>query len=254
MENTTPEPLKIICSETADRFQINFREEILQLLKKILEKRSFICAFFPDEIRSFHTILIRVDEEKNQLTFDAPFTPAIGQEVCDAGYLTMLSAVDKVRVQFVAENLTFNVASKFPTFCSAIPESLIRLQRREFYRLIAPTSPSVICEISPGVYTDSRLRLDVFDISAGGISILDIPVEETGGVIQKVNLILPDEGIVLVDLCVQNISERILPSGKVIRKVGCAFVNLSKKDRLAVQRFIFRIEGERKQRGVLFDE
>lgn len=247
-------PLEIISSENAERFQVTFRMEILHLLKEILEQKAFIRAFFPDKTQSFLTSLVAIDEANNLVAFDVPMHAEVEPAIGDIDELIMSTAVDNVQVQFAVNKPSIGKIDDLPVFYTEVPESVMRLQRREFYRLVTSTATPIICEVPVGNGVNGRLRFNVYDISVGGAAVLDIPVERAGTIIKGVRFFLPDEGMIVVDLSVRNVFEVTLRSGAVVRRIGCAFTHLSQLTRTTIQRFILKIERERKAKGLKIDE
>ena len=126
---------------------------------------------------------------------------------------------------------------------------MIRLQRREYYRINTPLSMpikvSIPAEIEGKV---DILKLSLVDISCGGIAVLDekkVLDCTIGKSYERCKLDLPGVGLVEIVLQVRNHQELVLLNGKSNRRIGCQFINLSNSVLSHIQRYIMKLERER---------
>jgi c-di-GMP-binding flagellar brake protein YcgR len=130
---------------------------------------------------------------------------------------------------------------------------LLRLQRREFYRLTTPIARPLKCRMPlPLVGGDEHLHeATVFDISGGGIGISappeDVPFA-TQQQVQNCRIELPEVGIVTCTVKVCSVFEITLKSGARVKRAGCEFVKLPGPMATLIQRYIIKVERERKAR------
>ena len=95
------------------------------------------------------------------------------------------------------------------------------------------------------------LRVHVVDISLGGVSLAGLPVDlplESDMTFQNCSIDLPDGGPIVATLrpCWQ--SETVSRSGIRAKRAGFAFVDLPRVKTTVIQRYIIKIERERKAR------
>ena len=69
-----------------------------------------------------------------------------------------------------------------------------------------------------------------------------------GSIFQDCRLEIPEEGFVPVNLCVKKMSAQDNRSGQTFLRIGCEFLNLPGARLAQIQRYITRIERERKAR------
>jgi c-di-GMP-binding flagellar brake protein YcgR len=89
------------------------------------------------------------------------------------------------------------------------------------------------------------------DISCGGIAILDnkIQLDNTiGQTFANCRIELPEIGPVTTALQVRNSLDLTLLNNKTNRRLGCQFVDISRGNMAAVQRYITKLERERNAR------
>lgn len=98
-----------------------------------------------------------------------------------------------------------------------------------------------------------KVEAQVVDISGGGIAVMNAPSGFEFSVDQQFEscaLELPDIGTVRAKLRVRNVFDVTLRNGSRIKRCGCQFVNLSGPMVTMVERYIMKVERERKARGV----
>jgi c-di-GMP-binding flagellar brake protein YcgR len=89
------------------------------------------------------------------------------------------------------------------------------------------------------------------DISCGGIAILDnkhLLGAAVGDTYTNCRIDVPDIGPVTTSLQIRNAIEMTLLNNKTTRRLGCQFVDISRANMAAVQRYITRLERERNAR------
>ena len=157
--------------------------------------------------------------------------------------------LDKIGIQFSSSKLELIDFENRPALQFVIPANLIRLQRREYYRINTPLSTPI--KVSLPLEMDDKvdiLKLSLVDISCGGIAILDekkVLDCSIGTTIEHCKLDLPGIGLVEVVLQIRNHQELVLLNGKSNRRIGCQFINLSNAVLSNIQRYIMKLERER---------
>jgi c-di-GMP-binding flagellar brake protein YcgR len=150
-----------------------------------------------------------------------------------------------VKVQFSTGPLRQVDFNGRPAFRTQLPTSLLKLQRREYYRLATPMRAPLTCVIPAG---EERIEASVTDISIGGAGLSGFPPEhvlEPGNQYAGCRIALPEEGTILTALEVCSVQDVTLRSGTVVKRAGCRFVGLPASQQAMVQRYITRIERER---------
>jgi c-di-GMP-binding flagellar brake protein YcgR len=134
---------------------------------------------------------------------------------------------------------------------------MIRLQRREHYRIATPVANPLRCTIlvpppeEEAGSAPTTVVLTLKNISGGGIGAIDEKkmLDNTPGMIYKnCKIDLPGQPVT-VNLQVRNSQDVSLPSGKSVRRLGFMFVNLPQPVLALVQRYITKLERERNARA-----
>jgi c-di-GMP-binding flagellar brake protein YcgR len=142
-------------------------------------------------------------------------------------------------------------------FLADIPETLLRLQRREHFRLVIPARTPVNCRIPhsrPREWGDATPRIvevEVVDISGGGLG-FSMPAEavdfDVDMVFDNCEIELPNGNTIVTSLRVRSIFDVTRHDGSISRRAGCDFINLIGPRLSMLQRYIIMEERERKAR------
>lgn len=245
-QSDMPLKLEVVSAENMGRYRVTARSEVVHLLREMIDQRSFIRAFLPDKVHSFLTGLISVEEDKDRIVFDMPMQVEVSELIEPGSQLTMSTAVNRVQIQFITTVERKSSVNGLSAIYGKIPKTVMRLQRREYFRLTSPAVMPVTCEM-PQKMGKPR-KFNVFDIGIGGAAILDVPIDQAGTVLEDVCLNLPDEGVIVANLVVRNVFNVTMRNGATVRRVGCAFEGLTMPMQNMIQRYILRVERERKAR------
>jgi len=235
------------------KYLLHSRTEIIFVLRAVQQKGSLITVYF-NEGRSFLlTSLLEVNAERGSLTFDMGSDEEMNDRALKADRFVFTTSLDKVKVQFSLKHLELVKHSGRNALRGSIPQNLLRLQRREYYRLATPVANPVRCLLD-AARPDGNLRLELplLDISGGGVGLMVKPEHRedfrVGTSFRDCRIELPDEGLLVCNLVVRNAFDVTTKSGNQHLRVGCEFDDLPGTRLSMVQRYITRIERERKAR------
>lgn len=256
-EQPPPAPKAPPLLEPGDYAQyiLHAKSEISFVLKALLDRVSQITIFFNEGQELLLTTLVAIEPE--QILFDLGASMEVNRKALVAPKLFCVASLDKVRVQFVLHGLKPTKYGGRPAFTAAYPTDVLRLQRREFFRLTMPITRPLKCQmpmgdLMPGDESgkDVVLDINVVDISGGGVAIaLPDGIDfEKGREFPNCRIELPEVGIITVTLKICNQFEITLRSGGHVRRAGCQFINIPGPMLNQVQRYIIKVERERKAR------
>jgi c-di-GMP-binding flagellar brake protein YcgR len=249
-ENTQGYRHQILDPEAFPDFMIRDRREILHLCKTMLEKRTLMSAYI-DPNTSFVTALLGISNDEQTLILDTSPDASITERAINATELVCVTRLDGVRLQFTLTRPARVVDQGLAALHVPLPTSVLRLQRREFYRQTVPMANAVSCVI---VLTNAdgeqrSIPIRVLDISNGGIAVL-VPPEgiefAPGQEFEHCVVSIPDQAPVTVKLRVRNLFHVSSRAGHLALRAGCEFYDMPKKFMTQVQRYIFQIERDRR--------
>lgn len=233
-------------------FEVESRREIIALLRSIGEKNQLIRMLIHGESDVCVTSILEVNADHNTVILDCSINPEQNQRILAAKALSYETTLDKIRILFGSERVEKCTFEGSPALKIALPATLIRLQRREFYRMVTPVSNPVRVLIPlPAELGGGSNSFPLADISCGGIAILDNKLM-LGDTIGKnyidCRLELPETGTVTTSLQIRNSIDLTLLNNKSNRRLGCQFIDIPRQALNHVQRYITKLERERNAR------
>ena len=229
-------------------YQVTARREITSLLRSLQQHNQLITMLVGGGADPVITTVLDVDEENGVLYLDCAPTPAQNRRIAASDNISFETMLDHIRILFFASQIKEDTHDGLPALSMAIPPSVIRLQRREYYRVQTPISNPVRCtlQIQHELGAES-ITVPLKNVSTGGVAIVDEKkiLDNTIGLVYKdCQIHLPGNTTVITSLQVRNSQDVNLPNGRVVRRIGCLFIDLPKSMLTAIQRYITKLERE----------
>lgn len=245
-----PTPLKFELLQAGDDnpFLLRAKGEIVYHLKAVAAEHALVAAHYGQANEFLLTTLLAVDDR--QLHLDVGKDPETNRRLLAADRIVCVTHHDKVKIQFALRRLDNVTLQGRTAFRADIPERMLRLQRREYFRLVTPAARPLRCHIPMPGGAPSMVAT-VLDISGGGLAVV-VPPDgldfAPGTVFRGCRIDLPEVGTLAVDLRVMNLFEVTLKNGVQVMRSGCQFERLPGPMLTLVQRYILKVERERKAR------
>lgn len=222
------------------------RGEIMQKLRLLGKKNSLITIHFNE--RSMLSTVVDVLSDKNLLVLDYGGNEEINQKLLSHNRAVIKTDYDGIQAQFSVNDIRKARLQGKPSFACPLPDSVLWVQRREYYRVRIPLSEVVTCELIHG--DNNRTEYPVLDISTGGIALFDVNDElelEPGNIFHNCKLTLGEHSTTYINLEVRNhiLKDPNEPSKGT--RCGCAFQNLTGEFEMAVQKFINLVDIQQKR-------
>jgi c-di-GMP-binding flagellar brake protein YcgR len=233
------------------QYLLHARSEILFVLRSLVSAADRITVHFHEGRDFFLSTLLTVDNAG--IVLDCGGNAEINRLAQEADRLYCVTNHEKVLVQFLLRELQSCLFEGKPAFRAPLPESVLRLQRREYYRLTAPVAHPLKCRIPMPVTHDAHLTVEasVLDISGGGLAVIKPPSGMTlapGMEFANCRVELPEIGVLVATLQIKSLFEVTLRTGAQVTRAGCQFIDLPGPMLTLVQRYIIKVERERKAR------
>lgn len=231
-------------------FTLHSRLEIAHILRDLVRTGALTTVHFGDSRETLLTALLAADSTTDEITFDCSGSAPLNEKLLKAGTLQFQSSQDKIKIRFSTPPARMVQTDGRNAFAVPFPQSLLRLQRREFYRALTPVTRAAKCIIP--VANDGRdgyVETRLYDIGLGGVALIGQPGEiatDKGVVYANCRIVLPEVGNVVATLEICNKLDMTLLNGKSMLRVGCKFVNPSMAALSLVQRYIMVLERERR--------
>lgn len=239
-------------SDMYSKYMLHSRTEILYILRSMVKKSCMTTVFFDQGRNFFLTAIIEVDERQNRIVLDCGSDKEVNQRALQTPRLLCTANLDKVKIQFSLNGLQSIQSGGHPAFSAKLPEVLLRLQRREYFRLDTPQGNPILCHVKVRNQNNVQAAMDLplVDISGGGVGLM-VPLSAEsyfpiGSAIAGARIDIPEEGVIQIDLAVRNAFRVTMRNGNQHLRVGCEFINLPGNRLNMIQRYITRVERERK--------
>ncbi|MCB1933283.1 MAG: flagellar brake protein [Candidatus Accumulibacter sp.] len=246
--------LEIERAEDYSEYLLHSKAEIVAVLRSLIQRRALVSAYLEPGRKFLMTSLLEVATDSGELVLDWGRDDEINRQALQAEQVFLSAMVDKVKVQFTLRGLSETRSEGRPAFRAVLPDKVLRLQRREYFRLSTPIAKPVkfIATIKRVDGSTLIAEASLLDISGGGVGLMATPslaaLLPGGTVLNDCKMTLPDEGLLVANLCVRNKFDVTTRGGARYVRVGCEFVALPGARMSMVQRYITRIERERKAR------
>ena len=254
MPDDTDKPLKSdAASADQSKYLIHSQLEIATVLDTLGKAGSMVTAYFGGGSDFILTSIVAVRQERNTVYLDFGADAAANQRALHSRKINFVAAHARIKIQFASDALRHARFDGRDVFAMAMPETLLRLQRREYFRITTPLSRPLVCIIAPQkAPVSAPAEITIVDISCGGIAVIDASDPagiDTGASFRGCRIVLPGLGEVSADIIVRSTFEVTFRNGVKHRRAGCEFIEMRERDRALIQRYINRLERERKDRA-----
>jgi flagellar brake protein len=229
------------------KYRIYAHVEIAFILRAIMKSSALVTAYLGAGKDFIVTAILAVNADSQSIIIDCGSNPSLNERLLRLQQLSVVSSQDGVKVEFEVNHVEAASFEGRLAFRIPFPESLVKLQRREFYRLPAPVLNPLKCQIP--IAGGGTAETVVGDISLGGVSlmgehaVLDL---QLGAIYENCRILLPEIGVIQTKLMVRNSFPMTLRNGAIIKRTGCAFMELPAPQQAMIQRYIIRLERDRR--------
>lgn len=231
--------------EIEDRYFLRGRMEILSVLNELILRREPVTVYFNGGRDFFQTTLLEARPEA--LIFDLSGDAFINKRLPASSSCIFVSSINGIRVQFAGSQPGCFSWGGSDAFWVPLPERVVRVQRRESYRILLPVAKPLMVKLFTGD-GGALEEWPAHDLSVGGLgfSTVGAPRLEVEQEIARLKLALTAQ--IFIDCATQ--VRHITPMGErpdgVRYRIGVSFIDLAPATAVAIQRFITRIEHQRR--------
>lgn len=230
-------------------YRVHSRREILSLLNNMLEKNQLLSLFIKGGSESVITSILEIDEDDGTMIIDAAPSSSLNENIVASNRIGFEALYNNIRITFTSDRAARCEHQNRPALKVDIPPSLVRLQRREYFRIATPIAKPLRCTFRVTQPDGSFVTIVTLlnNISAGGVGITDekkVLPTTIGVIYEDCQLELTDNTLVSVKLQVKDCKEFKMTNGKTVNRYGCEFIDIPRAVLAAIQRFITKLERE----------
>lgn len=234
-----------------DRFGITSQMEIVSELRAAMAQRALLSVRYGTENECALTALLDVDPATQTLLLDTCQNAAVARRVQQAPALTLETEVRRIRIRFETGRASAVAHDGRPALQVALPTRMVRIQRREAYRIDTPANEVVACRFMHPTVPNREVVLRVADLSVRGMGLsadLGLWAATPDTLIKECRIDLPGVGVVHCDARVVRVVKNLL-AGKYRLVIGCQFVQLTGNGGTLLQKYILQLERVRLARA-----
>lgn len=247
MDNEVSLKIETISSAERDNFRLTAAKEIEFILHHIAEKRLRVALYYDNASDFMLTTLLESDERG--LLLEQSRNSTENRRILQSKGLILVSSHLQVKVQFTAYQVRAALYQNFPAFYLPLPESIFRLQRREYYRLITPVTDPLRCVVATGKLPEKLPReFTIMDISGGGVALTCAESDtllSLGKYYSGCQIELPELGMVSGAIEVRTLVELTSLTGLISKRAGCQFSDLDSQSIMLLQRYVTNMQREK---------
>ncbi len=235
--------------EEVDKFRVDSVIEVIYILRSMMKANALTTLTFGNSDGFILTNIIDIDLKHREVIFDYGTSQASNRCALKADKFNVFTLLNRVEIQFVCHDIEKIKFQGRNAFRARIPESLLRLQKREHYRIDMPVNRLLKCKfpLPEGDYADVVLQ----NISRGGMAVLDPDHKvdfECGADYRGCLIDLPGVGAAKLNLQVKSISEITQRGGVKCLRAGLQFDEDTEEKTLSmIQRYVMQLQMERKR-------
>lgn len=238
------------------KYLVRSPKQVVSYLKMLIAERCLVSAAFGEGDKdTFLTAILDIDEKKQTITIDCGPKEYLNRRLLDSAIIKCRTEYKGIKVLFEGRKVKKVGGSGQTAFLVPIPSPIYWVQRRQFYRVKSPLSKKSYCTLTYKNEAGKELTVDLnlYDISASGISILNestelasqlVPTAEFNGC----RLVLEDEDSLTVDLEVRHDLLHNPNHLVQIGRIGCYITNSTPRIESTIIRYMQNIEREIKQK------
>ncbi len=232
------------------RYTLHSKAEILFQLRALQKRKVLVNLDLRESRQIVVTSVLAVNEANNTVILDSARGDALNHELLTGKGAEFVAQLDGVSISFGVGAVSLCEYEKLPALQIPVPASLVRLQRREHFRVPLPIANPVRCIVPPPPELGSEpITTHLVDIGCGGVALTDINARlgtETGRLLPGCRLLLPETEVVVTTLEIRNAAQIRLQNGAFQTRLGCKFVDLPNDMAARLQRFVMNIERARR--------
>ncbi len=233
----------------SDDFTLRNAGEIASLIERMCRERTLTTVEIGDGHATVSSIL-EVRHRAGVLIFDIAHDVGQNRRLFAASRLSFVTSLDQIEIAFDTGPATLVTLRDGPAAVVELPETMVRLQRREWFRVTIPGHENLRCTVLDRDGNASPAR--AVDLSCGGAGLV---FEELGpclgepGSEHSLIFSLPDEGRIDLDATLSNVMAEPSPrfDEPPRMRAGFRFVSVAPRTESRIQRYVNRVEVSRRK-------
>lgn len=226
--------------------RVTSSSKIKAILRQLKAEHELLSVTIPGCKDPANTAILGMEEKGSRFYLDELNTDVAHQALLRSGKLRAVCRLHGMELQFVAHLVKSDTDGGLALYEMAIPDAIVRLQRRENFRL--RLSPGLLVPITIPNLGGESINGEVFDLSATGIGAFlrtrNIPCR--GQMLSGTSLSLPRSRPLKTKLEVRFARH---DAAHHLLRIGARFVDLEPKQQRLIAQFLAEQQRKRRRHG-----
>lgn len=230
-------------------FIVHHDLQILQILNALKDEENDLKVSFNHGEEDYVTRIIHIAADHQHLYLDMTVDEAFNQRMIASPEL-LIHKDNGIRIKWKASEHCVAKLTDGYALKTEMPKALVRLQRRELFRLKTPMVNPVPCEIPVPDHENpemtKKIQYHLADVSLGGIGLIIKdqlhPAIKVGTIFEGCKIDFPNLGEALLNLEVKNVIPLNKDKPEEKYRVGLEFKNPSRSSEGLIQKYTFNLE------------
>jgi c-di-GMP-binding flagellar brake protein YcgR len=235
--------------EIEDRFFVLGTKPIIATLGQFIYKSIPVTVLFNNGNDFILTTLLEARAES--LVFDLGGDSQANKRLLESASCMFVTSINGIRVQFSTSDVKEVWWGDANAFAVRLPTRVVRLQRRDAYRIAMPVVKSVSVRLQitqDGVRRDEQSNIHDLSVSGLGMTFPHRTRREHGQAIERITFTLPGGHEIDCGGTICHVTELSEGTGSHSFREGVVFGNLTRSMEIAIQRYIISLEHIRRGR------
>jgi c-di-GMP-binding flagellar brake protein YcgR len=232
-----------------ESFIVRNKKAVLQILNGLKNDATDLKISFNDGKEDYITPIIDVDVDNNMILFDMSIDAAFNKRLLASNKIGILKD-SGIRVKWESDQHSLVTLTDGNALRVELPEVIVRLQRRELFRLPTPMLKPVVCFMPvPNILTPNKndiIEYDLVDVSLGGVGLVVKkslhPGIKVGDQFENCKINFHGAGEASLTLQVRNIIPIESKSKKQQYRIGLEFIKPSRGNEGIIHKYTFDLE------------
>jgi flagellar brake protein len=231
--------------EYESAFLIRSPEKIVSKLSILLKNKCLLSVFFGESNDSFITTILDIYVKNDYITFYHGPKEDLIDKLVNSKNITFKTEYFGIKVVFEATKLAKVQHQGLVVFVIPIPDSMLWIESRDFYRVKSPISKSSYCQV---ILKDRKqISLKLYDISLVGFSMLNNSKEISDNMtldmhFEQCKLLLADTGEDTISFKIRR--KNIINIGNLnrVEKIGCKFTKIAPEFESVIRNYMLSVK------------